>query len=259
MVQSYASRAAFITLTPVLNRSNRRLHLEGLVISACSPYYLHRTAPFATAAVTSLKESEPKPRRDKLVLVGLGNPGPRFTGTRHNIGFDVVEAFASRHGGKFSTQRTLQSDITITNVGQCTVHIVKPRTFVNLSGDAVRAVMRKTNIASNALLVVADDMALDVGRLRLRSKGSAGGHNGLRSIEARLGSREYARLKVGVGSPRLGSEEWKSHVLGKFSRVEEKVLEEVLLDCMDVLDLWVAEPDINRVINLAGTLSAKKK
>lgn len=200
-----------------------------------------------------------KQRCDKLVLVGLGNPGPKFTGTRHNVGFDIVNNFAARHGGTFSSKKSLQSDIAIANVGQCTVYVVKPRTFMNLSGDAVRAVMRQNSVPADALLVVADDMALDVGRLRLRAKGSAGGHNGLKSIESRLGSREYARLKVGVGSPRLGAEDWKYHVLGRFSRVEAKVLEEVILDCMEVLDFWVAERDISRVINLAGTLSAKKK
>lgn len=251
------SRAAFITITPALNRSNQRGCLTRSIAPTCSARRLHRMTLSAAAVPTT--DATLKPRGDKLVVVGLGNPGPRFTGTRHNVGFEVVDTFAARHGGTFSSQKGLQSDIAITNVGQRTVYVVKPRTFMNLSGDAVRAVMRQKNVPADALLVVADDMALDVGRLRLRAKGSAGGHNGLKSIESRLGSREYVRLKVGVGSPRLGAEEWKSHVLGKFSRVEEGVLEEVILDCMDVLDLWVTEPDISRVINLAGTLSAKKK
>lgn len=224
------------------------------------PFYTSRR--FATMPRASTSEnpvSSPRPRGNTLVLVGLGNPGPRFEGTRHNIGFDVVDAFAARHGGQFSTKKNQQADIAVVEVNACTIHVVKPRTFMNVSGNTVKEVLKKTNAPDAALMVVVDDMSLEVGRLRLRPKGSAGGHNGLKHIEARLGSREYARLKVGVGSPRLGAQEWKDHVLGKFSRNEQKLLEEVTLDCMDVLDMWVRETDLPKVMNLAGTLSAKKK
>lgn len=247
------TKTAFFTANAIFSQLYHARRLSGQRQSICRP---HRPEALARASAADLNVS--KQRSDTLVLVGLGNPGPRFAGTRHNVGFDIVEIFAQRHGGAFSVQKGIQADVAVAHVGSCTVHIVKPRTFMNLSGDAVRAILRKTNAPRASLLVVADDLALDVGRLRLRAKGSPGGHNGLKSIEARLGSREYARLKVGVGSPSLGAEQWKDYVLTKFSKNESRRLQEVMLDCMEVLDLWVSEPDINRVMNYAGNLIAKK-
>lgn len=248
------TKTAFLTTNVVLDRVYLGRCLPGQRKFTCR---LHRPRALATASAADL--SEPKRRSNTLVLVGLGNPGPRYSGTRHNVGFEAVDSFAQRHGGTFSAHKAIQADIAVAQVGSCVVHVVKPRTFMNLSGDAVRAVLRKADAPPSSLLVVVDDMALDVGRLRLRAKGSSGGHNGLKSIELRLGSREYARLKIGVGSPSLGAEQWKDYVLSKFSRNESRRLQEVMLDCMDVLDLWVSEPDINRVINQVGNLVNKGK
>jgi peptidyl-tRNA hydrolase, PTH1 family len=190
------------------------------------------------------------PRGDKLVLVGLGNPGPQFDNTRHNVGFTVVSEFASRNGGPaFKHERRFQAEVATVRTAGRTVHVVRPRTYMNNSGQAVRAVMEYYGVPLSAVLVVADDMALELGRLRLRAKGSAGGHNGLRSVEKCVGGNEYVRLKVGVGGPRGGADQWSDHVLGRFSRGDQKVLDDVLWDAMDVLEEWVREEDVGRIMN----------
>lgn len=140
-------------------------------------------------------------------------------------------------------------------VNGITIHIAKPTTFMNNSGSSVRAALRHFKIPTSALLVVADDIALDVGRLRLRARGSAGGHNGLKSIQSSVGGLEYARLKVGVGVPN-GAKQWADFVLARFSRAEAQRLEEVTWDVMDVLDYWAREPDINRVSNKLGMIQS---
>lgn len=250
-------RTAFLTAIPLVVRHNVWRTSKGQCTQRC--YAASRKQVALAATSTNERPQSPRPRGSSLLLVGLGNPGPKFIGTRHNVGFDVADRFVARHGGRFSVQRGLQAEIAVTDVGSCTVHVVKPRTFMNLSGAAVQAALRKTNVPQTAVLVVMDDMSLDIGRVRLRAKGSSGGHNGLKSIEAVLGSREYARLKVGVGSPNLGSEAWKTHVLEKFSRAEAQVMDEVVLDCLDVLDLWVDEPMIDRVISRMGTVNGGKR
>lgn len=197
-------------------------------------------------------------RGDTLVLVGLGNPGPRFDGTRHNIGFALMDAFAARNkAGSFTREKRFRADLATVRISDRTVHIVKPTTFMNESGVAANAVMKYYKVPYTGLLVVADDMALEVGRLRLRAKGSAGGHNGLKSVQKNLGSMEYARLKVGVGSPN-NSAEWPDHVLGKFSRREQAILSDVEWDAMDVLEHWVREPKLQLVINRLGVAQQPK-
>lgn len=235
-------RAAFLSPTPPRSSAPVRRHANA-----------SRYTPRACARPAAAS------RGNNLVLVGLGNPGPRFTNTRHNIGFEVADLFVARNGGTFSADKKLQADVARTQVAGSTVHVVKPRTFMNLSGASVRSALKWCNAPPGALLVVADDMSLDVGRVRLRARGSAGGHNGLKSVEGALGSREYARLKVGIGSPRLGAEEWKDHVIGRFSRGERTVLEDVLWDCAEVLELWVKEPEIDRVISRVGAITGGKR
>lgn len=248
-----SERTAFLTAIPLVVRHNVWRTSKGHCIRQC--YDASRIEVPLTTASANEGPQRPRPRGSSLLLVGLGNPGPKFIGTRHNVGFEVANRFVARHGGTFSVRKGMQAEVAVTDVGSCTVHVVKPRTFMNLSGAAVRAAIRKTNVPQAAVLVVMDDMSLDIGRVRLRAKGSSGGHNGLKSIEAALGTREYARLKVGVGSPKLGPEAWKTHVLEKFSRAETQVLDEVVLDCMEVLDLWVEEPMIEGVISRMGTLT----
>lgn len=185
------------------------------------------------------------------MLVGLGNTGPRYDNTRHNIGFALVDEFTNRNGSSFSTEKRFHADVAKVHLSDQTIYVVKPRTFMNNSGLAVKAVQKYYDLPTSALLVVTDDISLGVGRIRLRAKGSAGGHNGLKSVQKSIGTMEYARLKVGVGSPD-GSDEWKDFVLGRFSRAEQTVLQDVTWDVMDVLEHWVREPELNRVIGLLG-------
>lgn len=223
-----------------------------------APRTAHPQAQPARRTQTACARPAPVDRGGTLVLVGLGNPGPRYTNTRHNVGFDAVELFVARNRGTFSVEKKLQADVARVRLGGTVVHVVKPRTFMNLSGASVRAALKWVNAPLAALLVVADDMSLPVGRVRLRARGSAGGHNGLKSVEGAVGGQEYARLKVGVGSPG-GAEEWKGHVLGKFSRGERGVLDEILLDAAEVIEFWVEEPSIDRVISRMGTVKGGRR
>lgn len=210
--------------------------------------------PIVTSVDT--KQTAGYTRGSTLVLVGLGNPGPRFDDTRHNIGFTLVSAYASMHKGPpFKLDARLQAAVSTITVSDMTVHMLKPTTFMNSSGLTIRAALKKWAVPRCALLVVMDDVSLDLGRLRLRARGSAGGHNGLKSIQAAIGTPDYPRLKVGVGSPR-DSEYLPDYVLSKFSRADRKLLQSVQLDVFDTLDYWVGEPDITRVMNKLGMLQS---
>src|SRR5437868_7187901 len=145
------------------------------------------------------------------VIVGLGNPGPRYAGTRHNVGFDVVDLLAAG-AGTSPYRRRFQAHVAEFADAAETVLLVKPETFMNLSGASVRQVLDFYKVPAAALLVVCDDFALPLGKLRVRAKGSAGGHNGLRNIQDHLGTDEYARLRVGVGEP---GRDAVDHVLGR--------------------------------------------
>jgi peptidyl-tRNA hydrolase, PTH1 family len=148
------------------------------------------------------------------LIAGLGNVGPEYTGTRHNIGFDVVEALVSKHGGAFAIDR-LAAVAEISYRGK-TLTCIKPSTYMNLSGNAVRYWLEKRKIPLERLLVITDDIALPLSRLRLRGHGSDAGHNGLKSIFDSLQTEKYARLRYGVGNdfPRGMQVEY---VLGRWS------------------------------------------
>lgn len=153
------------------------------------------------------------------MVVGLGNPGPEYRGTRHNVGFDAIELLASKHKIKLDKSKH-QSRYGIGVIEGVTVLLVKPLTFMNLSGRAIMPLAKEHNLAPERILVIADDLDLPVGRIRLRAKGSAGGHNGHKSLIQSLGTQEYPRLKIGIGS--VNKSETIDHVLGPFSN-EERV------------------------------------
>lgn len=198
----------------------------------------------------------PKPARgDTLAVVGLGNPGKEYNGTRHNVGFDILQALATIHKTAFRSERSLEADVARFEMDNRTVLLVRPRTYMNSSGRSVR----KLKLPKTALLIVADDMALEVGRLKLRPSGSAGGHNGLKSIETALGGREYARLRVGVGEARGGPGEWRDHVLGKFSRSEREQLEGVFIDSVNVIEEWIRNEEMKGAVDLLSRLMGRKK
>ena len=146
------------------------------------------------------------------IIVGLGNPASRYEGTRHNMGFEVIDRLADR----LSVMVIKKEKNALTGTGICAgqkVMLVKPQTFMNLSGESVRPLMDYYNVALEDVIVIVDDVSLAPGVIRLRPSGSEGGHNGLKSISQHLGSRDYARLRVGVGSANPG--EMIDYVLGR--------------------------------------------
>ncbi len=158
------------------------------------------------------------------LVVGLGNPGQAYRGTRHNFGFEVLDLLARQENLTWKKARFAQAETCRLADG---AWLVKPQTYMNLSGDAVRQCLNWFRVTPEQLLVVVDDIHLPLGQLRLRPSGSAGGHNGLKSIESRLGTRDYVRLRGGVGAPGQ-PEALKGHVLGKFDKNEATIMNEAL-------------------------------
>ena len=157
------------------------------------------------------------------VIVGLGNPGSKYAGTRHNVGFDVVDYLAGAPGvGPFRTR--FDAEIAEAREGAEPVLYVKPQTYMNLSGQAVRAVLDFYKVPTTDLLIVCDDFNLPLGKLRVRVNGSHGGQNGLKNIQLLLGTDVYPRLRIGVGVPTFGDA--VDHVLGKWRPTEKLAVEE---------------------------------
>lgn len=154
------------------------------------------------------------------LVVGLGNPGREYQNTRHNIGWHVLDLLASTFGKTFKAERKWKGE-TAEVPGTI---LLKPLTYMNLSGESVAPLAKYYKLPLESILVVYDDMALPLGRLRLRAKGSAGGHNGLQSIIQHLGTQEVPRLRIGIGGP-ANDPSWVGHVLGTFREEERPVVE----------------------------------
>ena len=178
---------------------------------------------------------------DLQLLVGLGNPGSRYAETRHNVGFMVLERMAAHSGVPFRSQPKLHGLLAELGTGPARLRLLMPQTFMNESGRSIRAALDWFRLDASQLLVLVDDMDLPLGRLRLRAGGSAGGHNGLRSAIAHLGTQEFARLRIGIGAPADNPAERRertiSHVLGRFAAAERPVLEAVLSEVAAGIDL----------------------
>ena len=159
----------------------------------------------------------------KYLIVGLGNPGDKYAETRHNIGFKVVEAFAKEREGSFALNK--QAEVAEVKFKGRTIVLIKPTTFMNLSGKAVNYWMQAEKIPRENILVITDDLALPFGKLRMKGKGSDGGHNGLKDIQAILNSQEYARLRFGVGS-NFSKGRQVDYVLGQWNAEELTTLNE---------------------------------
>ena len=181
------------------------------------------------------------------LIVGLGNPGRTYAGTRHNVGFDVVDILAGRFNAVWEpAPRGFEA--LAGRVRNPDILLAKPLTFMNLSGAAVVGLAQFYKIELSALLVIVDDVNLELGRLRARAAGSAGGHNGLKSIIEALGSDAFARMRIGVGGgePRR---DLSGHVLGRFAPDEEPIIAEAVSRSVDAAELFIAEgihPVMNR-------------
>ena len=172
---------------------------------------------------------------EKYLIVGLGNPGDEYAGTRHNTGFMILDAFAKASNVVFEDKR--YGFIGETSLKGRKIILLKPTTFMNLSGNAVRYWLNKENIALEHLLVVVDDLALPLGTLRLKANGSNGGHNGLGHIQQLIG-QQYARLRVGIGNefPRGGQIDW---VLGKYNQDDMKTLQPSIDTSIEIINSFV--------------------
>ncbi len=171
------------------------------------------------------------------MIVGLGNPGAEYRGTRHNVGFDVIDRLALARKAKMnsSRHRALTTTVEIAGVG---VLLVKPLTFMNLSGQAVAPLAKQFGIPLDRILVVADDLDLTTGKLRLKLQGSAGGHNGHKSLIASLRSDEYPRVKIGIG--KVDKSSTIDHVLSPFDREERDLIQRSLETAAEVCEEFVA-------------------
>lgn len=183
-----------------------------------------------------LRRKSQSNRKPDLMIVGLGNPGPEYDGTRHNVGFQVVDEIAKANKVKLATFKVHARYTTWEREGKA-VLLVKPMTFMNRSGQAVGALARQYNIAPENILVVADDLDLPIGQTKMKPKGGSGGHNGHKSVAAALGSDAYPRIKIGIGK----AGETVDHVLSKFSREEKPVIEKCVERAVRTCELFVTQ------------------
>ena len=164
------------------------------------------------------------------LLVGLGNPGAEYRETRHNVGFMVLDRLAAEARSEFRRERSWHAEVS--RAGD--LLLCKPQTFMNLSGQAVRAMCDFYKVTPRETMIVLDDLALPLGKLRFRSSGSAGGHNGMKSIMERLGTQEVPRLRIGIGA-KPGPDAAVEHVLGRFDLEERPVLEQSLARAVEAI------------------------
>ena len=169
------------------------------------------------------------------IIVGLGNPGRDYAETRHNVGFMVLDRLARRFGAEWKPDKARKGELAA-GPG---VLLIKPQTFMNCSGECVGPIMRYYKFEPEQVLVIYDDISFPVGTMKLRSSGSAGGHNGMKSLIAHLGGEKFPRIRVGIGAP--GQKEMVGHVLGKFAPDERPLLEECLAKAEEATAMMMRE------------------
>lgn len=203
---------------------------------------------------------------DELVIpqliVGLGNPGTKYAQTRHNVGFDLVDSLAKRwqislsdSPGEGLRQRQQFQGIYGEGFGShnAKIRLLKPQTFMNLSGQSVRAAIDWFKLPPESVLVIYDDLDLPLGKIRLRLSGSAGGHNGMKSIISHLGTQNFPRVRIGIGKS-CGEKDTISHVLGKFSTIEAPIVSEVIYLVNDAIELGLKQ-GIEKAMSLYNSKS----
>ena len=168
---------------------------------------------------------------NEVYLIGLGNPGKKYSKTRHNIGFLLLENLSKKYNSNFSLKDKLKSSYSEFKINDFTYKLFLPNTFMNNSGDAVRAIVDWYKINLDQIFIIVDDKDLPIGKIRFRKKGSSGGHNGLKSIIEKLHTNNFNRIRIGIGSPQLikGKNNFNtiSHVLGNISIEEKSILDKV--------------------------------
>ncbi|CEM05043.1 unnamed protein product [Vitrella brassicaformis CCMP3155] len=185
-------------------------------------------------------------RGKKLLIVGLGNPGPQFAGTRHNAGWIAIDAIAAHWGVTMKSDKNFLGQFGSTSRHGRMVYLLKPTTMMNLSGGAVKKVLDSYGLPSHAVLVLVDELALPLGVLNIKQRTNPGTHNGLRSIKQSLRTDEFSRVALGIGGDRK-AKGGTDFVLGKFTRAERDAFDEGLVDLQGVVDDWVAIDNIPEV------------
>ncbi|MBO6971056.1 MAG: aminoacyl-tRNA hydrolase [Prochlorococcus marinus CUG1431] len=177
---------------------------------------------------------------DEIYIVGLGNPGKEYKKNRHNIGFLVLEQFSKKYNSKFILKNKLKSRYSELKINNLTYRLFLPNTFMNKSGEAVKAIVDWYKLDLNQLFIIVDDMDIPIGKIRFRKKGSSGGHNGLKNIIENLKTQNFNRIRVGIGSPKTiknsTSANVISHVLGNISAEEKLILDKVCLKINESLE-----------------------
>lgn len=180
------------------------------------------------------------------LIAGLGNPGPKYKNTRHNVGWWSLDDLAEKSGTKFKASGGNAETADVIFGGVRAV-LVRPLTYVNRSGDALRSLLRKHHIGPDRLIVIFDDLNLETGKLRIRSKGGAGGHNGMKSIISSLGTQEFTRIRIGVGRP-VASSEQVDYVLGTMAPRERELVRDAAKRAAEAAETAVTE-DIDIAMN----------
>ena len=196
---------------------------------------LRAVPPFSGKGVFAVMFFQKKSGGVQWLLVCLGNPGKEYANTRHNIGFLAADALEKRTGVKFNKlkYRALTGEVTL---GGQRVLVVKPQTYMNLSGEAVKLAGGFYKIPPERILVLYDDVSLPLGKLRIRGSGSAGGHNGIKNIIAHLGTDAFPRIKVGVGAPEGADRDLVDWVIGNFTQAQRKVVDEAIDKALDAAE-----------------------
>ena len=177
---------------------------------------------------------------NEIYLIGLGNPGKKYCNSSHNIGFLFLENFSKKHNSNFLLKDKLKSYCSEFQIGDSTFRLFLPNTFMNNSGDAVRAIVDWYKVNSDQIFIIVDDKDLPLGKIRFRKKGSSGGNNGLKSIIEKLQTQNFNRIRIGIGSPPLMKEKKNfntiSHVLGNISLEEKSILDKVYKRIIESLE-----------------------
>ena len=181
---------------------------------------------------------------ERYLVVGLGNPGKKYVDTRHNIGFEMISSISAYYDIKVKKIKC-KAIIGEGKIGEKSIVLAMPQTYMNLSGESVKGLMEYYKIPKERLIVISDDISLPVGKVRIRPKGSAGGHNGLKNIIYHLNSDEFTRVKVGVGEPQG---DVADYVLDKFSKSDIKILTDIAKQMPDLIDIIINQ-DVSKAMN----------
>ncbi len=191
---------------------------------------------------------------NEIYLVGLGNPGKKYSKNRHNLGFLLLENFSKKYNTSFSLKEKIKSFYSEFKINDSTYRLFLPNTFMNNSGDAVRAIVDWYKVNLDQIFVIVDDKDLPLGKIRCRKKGSSGGHNGLKSIIEKLQTQNFNRIRIGIGTPELikGRNNFNtiSHVLGNFSLEEEAILDKVHKRVIESLEKLNSKKEENLIHEL---------